>query len=173
MRYTAHERIHNFSVWAAARATQRGFTSVPVLRAALEVSGVEVFARQPKNLHAFDSLHKERCRAICAYLESVGIGNVTYGRAAKLVNVYMKGMVVLPSMDSKAAGIVHPPIDRILLRSIAADTSVDEKHRAVCRRVNWTQLEEKEYFDLVGVLRAVNGGGPFWKLERYWSVVSG
>jgi hypothetical protein len=172
MRYTPHQHRHNFSVWAAARAAQRGFASIPVLRAALEVSGVEVFARQPKKLNAFDSLHKEWCRAICAYLESVGIQNVTYGRAAKLVNVYLKSMVVLPSMDSKAAAIVHPPIDRILLRNISGDVSIDRTHRALCRKTNWTQLDERQYFELISVLREINGGDPFWKLERYWTIAS-
>jgi hypothetical protein len=169
MRYTHHQHKHNFSVWAAARASQRGFATVSELQTALEQSGVERFAKQPKKLGSFDELHSGWCRAICATLESSGIANVTYGRAAKLVNVYLKSMVVLQDMNSKAASVIHPPIDRILLRNIASDVAIDQHHRKLCRHTNWTQLDEDQYFELISILRELGGGEPFWKIEKYWA----
>lgn len=173
MKYTTHQHRHNFYVWAAARASQRGFATVPVLRAALEDSGVEKFAKRPMKLGAFDELHRRWCCSIRASLKSSGIGGVPYGRAAKLANVYLKGMIVLSDTDCKAAAIIHPPVDRILLRNIAADVSVDGNHRKFCRGINWTQLDEGEYFDLIFILREINGDEPFWKIERYWDVTTG
>ena len=170
MRYTPHQHRHNFSVWAAARASQRGFATVASLRIALEQCGVEDFARKPKKLGSFDEQHRTWCRAICVTLDSMELKGATYGRAAKLINVYLKGMVVLADINSNAAAIVHPPVDRILLRNIAADTAIAKHHRAICRRVNWTQLDESQYFELISVLREIKGDDPFWKLERYWSV---
>ncbi|KAA1193933.1 hypothetical protein F0M18_00350 [Pseudohalioglobus sediminis] len=168
MQYTPHEHKHNFSVWAAARATQRGFATVSELRTALDQCGVEQFARQPKKLGSFDEFHRDWCKTICAHLQSGGKANVAYGRAAKLVNVYLKSMVVLPDMDGKAAAIIHPPIDRRLLLSIASDTSVDLRHREVCRRIKWTQLDEDKYFDLVAILKSIIGDKPLWMIEKYW-----
>jgi hypothetical protein len=168
MLYTPHQHKHNFSVWAAARASQRGFTKVTVLRAALEASGVEAFAKRPRNLGKFDALHREWCRTICVFLVSASVGNVTYGRAAKLVNVYLKSMIVLADVNSDAAATVHPPIDRILLKNIVVEQAIPQRLRDKCKKINWTQLDEEGYFELISVLREIIGDRPFWTIEKYW-----
>jgi hypothetical protein len=168
MRYTPHRHKHNFSAWAAARASQRGFAKVTVLQAALEQSGVEDFAKRPRKLGNFDELHSGWCCSICASLKSADIGNVTYGRAAKLVNVYLKSMIVLPDMNSKAAEIVHPPIDRILLKNIVVEQAIPQRLRDKCKKINWTQLDVEAYFELITVLREIIGDRPFWTIEKYW-----
>ena len=45
MAYTEFQHQHNFSVWAGARAAQRGFTNVELLRDALEQCGVTEFSK--------------------------------------------------------------------------------------------------------------------------------
>ncbi|HEY4362510.1 MAG TPA: hypothetical protein VGN17_16175 [Bryobacteraceae bacterium] len=69
--YDIFEHRHRFSVWAAARAAQRGFTTVAHLRDALEQSGVVEFVAIETNAatdaRTFDQVHREWCRSIIRY----------------------------------------------------------------------------------------------------------
>lgn len=168
--YSKYQHRHNFAVWAAARATQRAFADVETLRAALESSDVEKFVEEASGSEAFDDAHRTWCRQITQYLRDRDIPDATYGRAAKLVNVYLKSMVVLRDLESEEAAYIHPPIDRILLQSLARDEKVASSDRSMLRKTSWTKLNEKEYFKLIAVLRRINGNRPFWKLEEHWSV---
>lgn len=174
--YGIEEHRHRFSMWAAARAAQRGFTDVNRLRTALESSGVREFLRTC-NLDAidtvgFDALHRAWCRAIVASLIHGGVEKVTFGRAAKLVAVYMKSVVVIGiGCGSRLSSVAHPPIDGILLSAASRSPSVISGYKADWARVRWTTLDEESYYRLIGQLRAVLAPGePFWMLERFWTV---
>ena len=171
MTYSEYTHRHNFAVWAAARAAQRGFTNVEMLRDALEQSGIESFIEKPSQESDFDNQHKLWCNSICDYLKEKGVQNVSYGRAAKLVNVYLKSMVVLNNISAKPAAFIHPPIDRILLQNLAKKTA-DMETKKRLKESNWTQLEEPEYFDLIGILKAINGNRPLWLVEEHWTVTN-
>ncbi len=99
MSYDLSEHRHRFAVWAAARAAQRGFTTVGNLRAALESTDIRKSLALPETFQSsvaqFDKLHAGWCSAIQAFLNDRSIPNATYGRAAKLVAVYLKATVVL------------------------------------------------------------------------------
>jgi len=154
--YSKYQHRHNFSVWAAARAAQRAFTDVETLRTALEASDIKSFIQEPCGRAAFDEAHKTWCGQIIGHLQEVGISKATYGRAAKLVNVYLKSMIVLRDLESEEADYIHPPIDRILLKSLARDESISASDRKILREIRWTKLTEKGYFDLIGVLKRIS-----------------
>jgi hypothetical protein len=96
---------------------------------------------------------------------------VTYGRAAKLVAVYLKAMVIMGDLvDTPFGRSMHPPIDRLLLQKLASAPQIQSTHKTEWRNTNWTQLSEPEYYELVAQLReVVAGDAPFWMLEEYWS----
>lgn len=172
MAYSEHVHKHNFFVWAAARAAQRGFTSVKNLQSALEESDIVEFAKSKQLVNDFDSSHRKWCNSICDCLIGNGVQKVSYGRAAKLVAVYLKGMVVIEDLLSDLARTIHPPIDRILLQNLSDQNGVSLEHKKLFKSSNWTQLAEDEYFVLVKALREVIGDQPFWKIEEYWTVTS-
>ena len=60
------------------------------------------------------------------------------------------------------AEVIHPPIDRILLANLHKDNKVLN----LLERP-WTQLNEKEYFELINKLRTFNLD-KFWMLEEFW-----
>jgi hypothetical protein len=95
---------------------------------------------------------------------------VTYGRAAKLVAVYLKAIVLMgDSYNSPLGRNLHPPIDRILLRSLASLKSIASPHQKSWGGINWTELDEPAYHELISQLRDVIGAGaPFWVIEEYW-----
>jgi hypothetical protein len=174
MGYDLAEHRHRFAVWAAARAAQRGFTSVQNLRAALEATDIRDVLAAPETLQlpaaTFDVLHRRWCSAICFALGARQIAKVTYGRAAKLVAVYLKATVVMgASWDSPFGRNLHPPIDRILLHRLASCDTIESPHKAGWRGVSWTQLDEEGYYRLIGQLReAIPVGAPFWVIEEHW-----
>ena len=94
---------------------------------------------------------------------------MTYGRAAKLVAVYLKATVIMgDGCDSSFGRNLHPPIDRILLRGLAS-SDITSPHKAAWRSINWTQLNEFAYDELIRQLRStIPGDAPFWTIEEYW-----
>jgi hypothetical protein len=172
--YDLTEHRHRFAVWAAARASQRGFTTVKNLRDALQATDIRSVLSDPRTLRLsavqFDALHRSWCSSICSSLTRHRIAKVTYGRAAKLVAVYLKATVIMgDGCNSSFGRNLHPPIDRILLHGLASSDRVTSAHKAVWRSINWTQLGEPAYYELIGQLRsAIPDKAPFWTIEEYW-----
>ena len=178
MEYDINEHRHRFSAWAAARATQRAFTSIDMLCDALTECGVAEFVRssgaEPIDEERFRELHPIWCYRVLDYFTRKGEplkSRASFGRAAKLIAVYLKSMVVLgPAGDSDLARIAHPPVDSILLRKASKAADIKSVHKRDWHKIKWTQLSEKEYDSLIGQLRsAVDSGRPFWSLERFWN----
>lgn len=177
MPYDMTEHRHRFASWAAARAVQRGWRSATAekLRDALEHSGIREFVGdvELRNIDecSFRESHRRLCRALIESLSQQGV-DATFGRAAKLVAVYLKVMVVLsPAGDCDLALVVHPPIDRTILQNVAAAPDVHSPYKLFWKTVNWTQLTEEDYYSLIGQLRVlIPSSHPFWTLERYWNV---
>jgi hypothetical protein len=176
MTYDFDTHRHNFAAWTAARATQRGWTGArtEILGKALERCGVKKFANNPLpttiTTNEFNELHRKWCNKIRRLLEENGVQDVTYGRAAKLLAVYLKSRIIVSSPPAcPLAMVVHPPIDRTLLQEIVKDKAVHSTHKPSWRKVNWTTLSDTEYYKLILELRdALAEDEPFWKLEKYW-----
>ena len=177
MPYDMIEHRHRFAAWAAARAVQRGWRSsrTEKLRDALHGCGVTDFVCSPESRiideRRFVEFHRQWCREVIKSLTQQGVAGATFGRAAKLVAVYLKVMVVLsPAGDCDLARVAHPPLDRTELQKVAAEADVDSQYKHLWKTVNWTQLTEENYYSLMGQLRAlIPSSDPFWTLEQYWN----
>jgi hypothetical protein len=103
------------------------------------------------------------------HLLQADIKNVTFGRAAKLVAVYLKTMIVIPDPECVFAAILHPPVDRILLQNVARDKQYPSEFRKVWSTTNWTELNEDQYYQVIETFRECGLDIPqFWRIERYW-----
>ena len=177
--YEIGEHRHNFAVWAAARASQRGLgAGVRILRATLESCGI-VDDLQGANLNEIDDerfkrMHRKWCLNAIDRLMEAGIQDVPFGRVAKLVAIYLKSAVILGrGLGTAFAQVAHPPIDGILLKNLVASPDVISVHKSAWRRIKWTKLNEESYYKLIQQLREVLGPEePFWKLERFWTVTN-
>lgn len=174
MTYSHFQHRHNFAVWCAARAVQRRFTKTPILKKALEESGVVAFVKQndgvPLAVTDYDKHHEQWCESILETWQLNKINGASYGRAAKLIAIYIKSMLVVQCDLGQCANVAHPPIDRILLQNIAKDKNINHPHKAEWRRINWTQLDKSRYQQLIADFRQICDGKPFWSLEKYWIV---
>jgi hypothetical protein len=170
--YTIEEHRHRFAVWAAARASQRGFRNVADLREALEATDIRSFLARRGSLDIsemeFKERHRQWCKTICDRLSGRSPIGVTFGRAAKLVAVYLKTIVIMGEhWDSSLGRNAHPPIDRRLLKALMSKEA-DKSIRRSWGAVSWTKLDEDGYYRLVHQLRTTFAPSQFWTLERYW-----
>ncbi|MCP5299103.1 MAG: hypothetical protein H6954_05300 [Chromatiaceae bacterium] len=176
MTYTIEEHRHRFAVWTAARAVQRGFSKTANISAAVDVCGirgfVESYDEQAYDPDAYDADHKSWCNCILDDLRTradIDPELVRYGRAAKIVAVYLKTTFIVRDPLAKLAHVAHPPIDRILLQEAAKKAPRRSALKQRLKEKNWTELVETEYFDLIEDLRSfLPKGAPFWHLEKFW-----
>lgn len=179
MPYNHFEHRHRFAIWAAARASQRAFTTIENLRNALESTDVQAFILNPESLHtnaqSYDVHHRIWCNKIVEYLSDIGVKKSTFGRAAKLISVYIKAMIVVgEGAESSLATVAHPPIDRVLLQNLASSRELESQYKEIWRSTAWTKLDENGYYQLLGTLRSViPENRPWWELEQYWTVTNG
>jgi hypothetical protein len=180
--YSIREHRHNFAVWTAARAAQRGLAgaTVKAIGEAIASSGlIDTIAPDttpPTTPESFDALHRiwsgKLCRSLAGHCK-----NVSYGRTAKIVAIYLKTVVVIPAReeDRDFIAVIHPPIDAILLRKIGDDKQMHRDVRDCCNKTRergkgWTSLNEDAYFDVINTFRKHNLHQPaFWMLEQFWA----
>jgi hypothetical protein len=167
MSYSIISHKHNFAIWTAARAAQRGYTSTKNIAKAITSSDLSKFAKQlnVNSQEEFDDKHKVIANQIISSLKC-SVGSCAYGRAAKIIAIYLKTFVIMDqSITSNAIRYTHPPIDSILLRNLHKERDNSLK----LNKYTWTKIEQDEYFELIEKLKTlVPAGKPFWCLEKYW-----
>jgi len=164
--YNFEEHRHNYAVWTAARAVSRNFTNTENVEIAINASALRKFAEDNATISQaeFDAFHKEQAGILISELKRLtGSEEVSYGRAAKIIAIYLKTAVILYTQGKGIRdSVIHPPIDAILLGNIADECNMKE-----LKKVRWTQLDEDKYWDLVAQLREKFKRFD-WKLEYYW-----
>jgi len=167
MTYTFTDHLHNYALWTAARAVQRNFTTTKNICSAIGETDLRrlIDRNEIVTIEQFDNFHRQTADIIIKYLKSIRISS-TYGQAAKIIAIYLKTAVVIRDSGlGTIAKIAHPPIDNILL------THLHHKYRNLgLKGVKWTQLTEKQYFDLINKLRTLDFD-YFWELEQYWTPI--
>jgi hypothetical protein len=169
MNYTFTDHLHNYAVWTAARAVLRNFTDTKNIKSAIEKTDLKglIDTKEDFTVDRFDRFHRETANQIINHLKSIDEkleNKATYGRAAKIIAIYIKTIIVVRDSGlSNLAKIAHPPIDRILL------TNASRVYKDFgLNKINWTQLSENKYFELIENLRTIEFDS-FWELEQYWS----
>jgi Protein of unknown function (DUF938) len=173
MTYTIAKNRLDFAIWAAYRAAQAGSAkgTGPELSKALKISGVITYIDSYTGILVtdleFNTLHKKWCHLIMNTLKHECNKEISYGRSAKLLNVFLKGYFILANNEQTPLGmVVHPPIDSKLIESMdkAKKTKYHNKYK-------WQKLNEHEYFEILGILKSmIEPNDPLWKIEQYWSL---
>ena len=141
--YTAQLHNHRYAAWCSARAAGRGLagSTNTAIRNALERSDLPSALSGPSSSwpstpDGFDETHQHWCEQILGALLQAGISKATFGRAAKIVAIYLKTRVVCGGgVDGPLRQFAHPPIDRVLLQALAKETSFSKSHRPCASRL--------------------------------------
>ncbi len=166
MSYSFRDHLHNYAVWTAARAVLRNFTDTKSIKTAIEMTELPGLIDNGRvwTSEDFDNFHRETASKIISSLTTIDnnlLTKATYGRAAKIIAIYIKTIAVIRySGMGNLSKIAHPPIDRILL------TNANKDHRNLgLDKINWTQLNEIEYFKLIEKLRVYisHDGDPLFR----------
>jgi hypothetical protein len=164
MTYTFANHLHNYAVWTAARAVQRDFTTTANISQAIANTDLHRFEDLDINSEEkFKEFHIRCATQLITTLTELKAKAPTYGRAAKIISIYLKTTVILKEQgEGKLSNLIHPPIDGILLKAIAKN----KKRRDMLEK-GWTKLDEKDYWILADKLREIFGEFN-WKLEEHW-----
>ena len=141
-KYNFDQHRHNFAVWTAARSVQRGFTTTNNIANAIERSGLRNFVETFNGIGKtqFEDFHIKCAQKISTTLENE---KCTYGIASKIIAVYLKTALVIPSKGEDCENI-HPPFYRILLTNLKKINELkDYTYKP------WTKLDKIEYWVLI------------------------
>jgi hypothetical protein len=159
---TFNTYLHEYAIWTAARAAQRGFTTTAEIRKAIEATSLQADCNDAGikwSEEHFDAKHKEWANIM---MEQLKAKDCSYGRAAKIIAIYIKTAVILPNKgEGELASVAHPPIDRILQMEL-------KKAGYLKQILSWTSLDESDYMHLIKKLRGYSEFKPFWQVEKYW-----
>ena len=117
---TRHKIIDRFASWTAVSATPQSSLGreqiCPALKA-IDFHHVLCNGR-PIDKQEFDQWHKEQVQTFREEVERSG-RKCSAGQAAKIINVYLKTQCYLGGRGRSGLDeVIHPPIDRILIREL-------------------------------------------------------
>ena len=161
--YTFNDHIHNYAVWTAARAVQRGFQGATTenISNAIDKAGLRtkfLDSNTEWTDKKFEKVHEETVKIL-----RLNLNNCSFGRAAKIIAIYIKTAVLLPNKgDNSLSKVAFPPIDNILLSNLKNQRIIDKYDK-------WTTIEESEkFFKIITEIKKHLNGKPFWEIERFW-----
>lgn len=171
--YTIQEHRHRFAVWTAGRAVARNFTSAKHVEAAIKKAGLLKAVEDNKSFKtqkSFNTWHRGRCSLMLTYWSKhpKEVKDPSFGRAAKVIAIYLKTMIGLGELDAHALQKhIHPPIDRILLMNMREKLGYKVKDLP-----NWTQLNKDDYAEVIkrisDWMKGNRKGADLWEVEEFW-----
>ena len=180
MGYSKEEHIFRAAAWAASRSASsvKGYRfRVKEGQKILENTGFNKITSisdllSPEN---FDKWHDEKCQAVIKELDKIDIDKIdprefSYGIAAKLINIYLKAVLLCGcNYNDKRMRVVHPPIDRVLLQGMLNSKNIPDKYKVVFREhIAWSKYKREHYFEVIKAIKAIQGDEGLWAVEEYW-----
>jgi hypothetical protein len=175
---------HRFAAWCASTAAKSSpncrFSVERGVRL-IESCGLQELSEAWGNVptaETFDHRHRIwREHLIAAAPDIIGSGKrrrFTAGVAAKLINCYLKPLYItgviddIPQERRSLRDAMHPPIDRILLQTLAAENV--GSMRLEWKRfadIGWSNFSHEQYQQVIEMVRAVTKG-QLWTIEEHW-----
>lgn len=165
MSYDIFEHQHRFAIWTAARAVQRSFISTKFIGEAIEATSLRKFSESEINisLEDYKQLHKEWSTQIITTLNNKV--ECSYGRAAKIIAIYLKTTVVIPEKGlTQRCEVIYPPIDRVLLKALSKLEELKDFDKE-----KWTTFDEPKYKEVANRIRKKFSCFN-WSIEKYWNL---
>jgi hypothetical protein len=171
--YNIEEHIHRYAVWTAARAASKSRLKNSEVDIIVNTAGLrEAVGELQKNTALTEPIYrqwlKKKGEEIIAVVNERNWSEFktkqfSFGLAAKIISIYIKTAVVLPTNgNSPLAVIAHPPIDSILLKNI-------NKHHHLKLETNWSTFDWMRYVNMIDKVLALYPNQPYWRIEDAWT----
>lgn len=175
-KYNVKKHIHLFASWAASRASSTSPVNrfkVEAGQNILEKASVRNFILNPDSLpksHVEFRQEHDNWREEIISLSGKHTKEFSHGVAAKLINVYLKSIIVCGGFHNHpSTQYIHPPIDSILLKELAKmNFGNNAKFWRQMNKKGWSNFDEKNYVEVIDEIRNGIGDEPLWKIEEYW-----
>lgn len=177
MEYNIKKHIHLYASWAASRAAMTSKLNrfkVNVGQNILNSSDIKEFIlspeKLPSNTENFDKSHKVWREQVIELSTKHANKTFTHGVAAKLINVYLKGIIICGGHhDHDNSKYIHPPIDSILLTELANQNFNNNKRFWIeAKKVAWSNYDSYYYQRVINEIRSGLNENPLWTIEKYW-----
>jgi hypothetical protein len=188
MSFTIKKNRHIFACWAASTAAGAS----PLCRFKVE-KGKEILDKVfgedgqkalddslKNNQKEFDSYHNEIINKVqteskikkykIKSIENDGendqtIDGMSYGVAAKLINLYFKVIFICGNYNDNNKGInyFHPPIDSLLFDSLYKETK-----NTIWKKYKWSKMDFNAYQKIIGGIKEITKNDGLWSIEEHW-----
>lgn len=171
--YCIAEHIHRYAVWTAARAASKSRLKNSEIDFIINQVGLrEAVNELAKDNNVTEQVYRSWLRLKGEEIISVvkeknwsdfKTKQFSFGLAAKIIAIYIKTAVVLPTNgNSSLAKVAHPPIDSILLKSM------NTKHQLKLE-TNWSTFKWERYEKMIDEVLVFFPAQPYWMIEDAWT----
>lgn len=178
--YPIEKHKHLYAKWCAAAAYGRGLAGGGNSLAfqLIEASGLGQVTGPEQIGQNVDKWQMSFMKKIEAEAARVGVTDFSFGRAQKLVNIYLKTVLVCGGHHQHpSVALLHPPLDSELFKGLRSFLS---KNRAAMgkarsafiaaqkRNPRWTKFSEADYVAHIDVIKLLMVGKPLYQVEEHW-----
>lgn len=171
-----------YAKWCAAAAYGRGLAGGGNSLAfeLIDISGLDQVTGPEHIGKNVDEWQMSFMKKIEAKAVSLGVLDFSFGRAQKLVNIYLKTVLVCGGHHQHpSVALLHPPLDSELFRGLR---SFLWKNRAAMgdarsafiaaqkRNSRWTMFSEVDYIAHIDAIKLLMAGMPLYQVEEYWDL---
>jgi len=177
MKYNIKIHIHLYAAWAASRAASTSKINrfkVETGQKILEHAEIKDFILNPDGLPDsvinFDFQHRKWREEIISSSKKFADKEFTHGISAKLINIYLKGIIVCGGFyNHPNSKFVHPPIDSIILDALEFHNfNGKAEFWKSAKKVAWSNFDSNFYQKVINEIRTGLNGDPLWLIEEYW-----
>lgn len=172
---------HRYAAWCASTAATSPNCRFKVQQGVEIIESSRALTYFSHNWHVpylvqdFDLLHRKMRTQMVSRASKMGIKGFTHGVAAKIINMYLKTLHVipilamyehLPDKQKEKINIFHPPVDGQLIKALIKN-DVGGKRQEWKKLPPWTKMESREYEKAISIIKEITEGKP-WSVEQYW-----
>jgi len=180
--YSIEKHKHLYAIWCAAAAYGRGLAGGGNSLAfkLIEASGL-CQVTEPEHIgQNVDEWQIGFMNKIGAEATRLGVTDFSFGRAQKLVNIYLKTVLVCGGHHQHpSVALLHPPLDFELFKGLRSFLSknraaMDKARSAFIaaqkRNPRWTKFSEADYVAHIDAIKLLMAGRPLYQVEEYWEL---
>lgn len=178
--YSIEKHKDMYARWCAAAAYGRGLAGGGSSLAfrLIEVSGLDQVAGPEDIGQDVDEWQMSFMKKIKSEAAHLGIRDYSFGRAQKLVNIYLKTILVCGGHHHHPnVALLHPPLDYELFKGLRTFLSKNRKCMFEARSAflaaqksnpRWTNFSEADYVAHIDAIKLLMAGKPLYQVEEHW-----